>query len=306
MIRDRNIALDADIDPSKIIGGLSGAPLMSGAKYLYVDSNNGNDNLSGRSAGSAKATIQGAIDAATASKNDVIYVMPYHTETLATAGAITADKIGVKIIGIGSGNERPKLTLSATDSTIAVTAANVLFKNIVITGSVAELVTVFNVTAAGCTLDRVDYAGGATSTIKFMTTSAAADKLNIQNCVHTTTAAVTANAWWIQLTGADDARIINNHFHIVTSNNAASGAIGGLTTASLRVFIKYNDIYVLGTSVLPLSMLAGTTGILAYNNVGCSKTAAAGGIQPASCYCIQNFITNVVTTSGKLDPVATA
>jgi hypothetical protein len=232
--------------------------------------------------------------------------MQGHAETLATAGAITASKANVKIIGLGSGNERPTLTLSATASTIAVTAANVLFKNFIITGSIAELVTVFNITAAGCTLDAVDFAGGATSTIKFLTTSAAATKLTIQNCVHVTTAAVTANAWWIQLTGADDARIINNSFNIVTSNNAASGAIGGLTTASVRVLVKYNDIYVLGTSVLPLSMLAGSTGILAYNNIGCSKTAAAGGVQPASCYCVQNFITNVVTTSGKLDPVATA
>lgn len=252
------------------------------------------------------ATVDYAIGKCTAGKGDVIYVLPKHVETLATAGAITADVADISIIGLGRGTARPTFTLSDTASTIAVSAANVTIENIILTGSVAELVTVFNVTAAGCTLDRVDFHGGATSTIKFLTTTAAADKLTIMNCHHYTTAAVTANAWWIQLTGCDDARILNNTFTIVTSNNAASGVIGGLTTASLRVLVKGNDIYNLGTSCLPLSMLASSTGMLSYNNIGCSKTAAAGAVQPASCYCTQNFVTNVTSTSGKLDPVATA
>jgi hypothetical protein len=286
---------------------LQGAGVLTFGSVFFVHSVTGSDTANaGTTPEAPLATIDAAIGKCTAGKNDVIFVLPKHVETLATAGAIAADIADISIIGLGNGNSRPTLTLSATASTIAVSAANVLFRNIVITGSVAELVTVFNITAAGCTLDAVDFHGGATSTIKFLTTSLAATFLTIKNCHHDTTAAVTANAWWLQLTGCDDVRIVDNYFNIVTSNNAASGIIGGLTTASLRVFIKNNELYNLGTSPLTLSMLAGSTGLLSYNNIGGSKTAAAGAVQPASCYCTNNYVTNVTSTSGKLDPVATA
>ena len=168
---------------------------ISGSVFFVGSTNSGVDSPDYGSKELPFATIDYAIGKCTANKGDVIYVLPGHVETLASAGAITADKADISIIGLGRGTNRPTLTLSDTASTIAVSAANVTFENIIITGSVAELVTVFNVTAAGCTLNRVDFHGGATSTIKFLTTTAAADKLTIMNCHHYTTAAVTANAW---------------------------------------------------------------------------------------------------------------
>jgi hypothetical protein len=187
-----------------------------------------------------------------------------------------------------------------------MSAANCSIENVIIKSTIAENVALFTISGAGCTLDAVDVQAGATSIISGVVTTATADQLTIKNCTHTTTAAVTANAWWITLTGADDCKIIDNYFSIVTSNNAGSGVIGGATTASLRVFIKNNEIFNLGTSCLPLAMYSGTTGMISYNNIGGSKTAAAGMVAPASCYTCQNFVTNVAATAGKLDPVATA
>jgi hypothetical protein len=294
--------------------GLSsfGVPLPAGSlpittgTYFYVDSASGNGNAgnTGTDPSSPLATIAQALAKCTNSKCDVIVVMPGHTETLTGAGGLTINKIGVSIIGIGTGSLRPTLTLATpTTTTIAVTAANYTMKNFIITGTIAELVTVFNVTAAYCTLDGVDFAGGDTSTIKFLTTSAAATNFRMFNCIHKTTAAVTAHSWWIQLTGADDAVIENNYFHIVKSNNAGSGVLGGLTTESLRINFNNNRCVCLGTAVLAIAPLASSTGTIAYNTVGNSKTNGVGTIAPASCHAFENYETNEVTKSGMLDPV---
>ena len=286
-----------------LVGSGSDIPVTITGTYFFVNSSTGSSGNTGLSPEASVATITQALAKCTDSKGDVIIVAPGYTETIATAGGLTVSKIGVSIIGLGRGSMRPTLTLSATDSTIAVSAADVLIKNILCKGTVAELVTVFNVTAAGCTLDGVDFAGGATSTIKFLTTSVAADFLTIQNCHHFTTAAVTANAWWLQLTGCDDVVIRNNILHIVTSNHAASGCIGGLTTESLRVCITNNRLINLGTSCLGLSMLASSTGTVAYNTLGNSKTNGVGSMQPASCHFFENYETNETAKSGMLDPV---
>lgn len=77
MIKEKNI------DPAlvnKINAGVL-APLAQGAKYLFVDSNNGSDNNPGTHPTSAKGTIAGAVSAATDAVGDVIYVMPRHAET---------------------------------------------------------------------------------------------------------------------------------------------------------------------------------------------------------------------------------
>ena len=84
------------------------------------------------------ATIDYAIGKCTANHGDVIYVLPGHAETLATAGAITADIAGISIIGLGNGTLKPKLTLSATGSTIAISADNVTIKDIIIIHIMAE------------------------------------------------------------------------------------------------------------------------------------------------------------------------
>lgn len=285
-----------------IIGSGPTIPFTTG-KYIFCSSVVGSDGNSGLNKNQPVATVDKALAKCTANKGDVIIVMPGHTETVASVGALTFDVAGVTLVGIGNGSLRPTFTLSATASTIAVTAADTRINNIIITGSIAELVTVFNVTAPSLTLDAVDFDGGATSTIKFLTTSALAKKLTMVNCVHKTTAAVTAVAWWLQLTGCDDAVIANNIFHIVVANNAGAGVLGGLTTESLRIAFLNNRMICLGTSPLVVAPLASSTGTIAYNTVGNSKTNGVGTIAPASCHAFENYETNEVTKSGMLDPI---
>jgi hypothetical protein len=94
------------------------------------------------------ATIDYAIGKCTASRGDIIAVMPGHEEDIAAAAGIALDVAGVAIIGLGSAALRPKITFSATASTMTVTAANCSISNIWFDAQVAQCVTALSLSAA--------------------------------------------------------------------------------------------------------------------------------------------------------------
>src|SRR3990167_10072931 len=89
-----------------VLGGGS-IPATTGT-YYFVDSATGNNTNSGKDPNEAVASIDTAIGLCTASKGDIIIVMPGHAET--TTGEITADVIGITILGLGFGRSRPTIT----------------------------------------------------------------------------------------------------------------------------------------------------------------------------------------------------
>lgn len=253
-------------------------------------------------------SIANALTKCVDGRGDVIIVEPGYTETISTAGGLTISKTGVTIVGLGNGSQRPTLTLSATAATILISGANTTLKNVIITSSVDELVTCISVTAAGVTLDAVDYVDGTSvQTIQFLLTSTAADNLTVQNCTHYQVTAPATAGTWISLIGADRARILNNQFYITQQNGATSCVIGSSGTAPLNILISGNTIMQRGgtTIVSAILLLANTTGMVTYNNIASTATTLAGINAIASCYAAENYVTETVNTSGILDPVAT-
>jgi hypothetical protein len=187
-----------------------------------------------------------------------------------------------------------------------VTGADQTFHNLLFTAGVDELVTVFTIAAAYCTLDAVDYYESSASfqCLSFVTTTAAGDYLTVKNCTARQTTAAAGNATCIELVGADDATIENNRIFWIGANNAATCAIASVGTVALRAMILDNYCHVTGgANVIPISMLASSTG-LAHNNICASpKTAIAGGIALANLYAGRNYHVNTVNKSGLLDPV---
>lgn len=291
-----------------VMGGGGNVPVTSGT-YFFVDSVTGSDSYNGLSKDKPFATLSAALSACTASKNDVVLVMPSHAETISTAGGITMSKIGVAVVGLGQGALRPTFSLSATAATWAISAASCSVSNIRIATTIDAVVKVFNITAAGVTLDTVDFVETAScAALQFVLTTAAADDLTIQNCswVQSQTAA-TATMAWISLVGADRAKIKNNYANLkgYATANPANGVIVGATTASLDVEIVGNRFIILNsTGNVPISLLANSTGFVGYNSVHSSKTALAGQIALASAYGSENYASNTVNTAGILDPVA--
>jgi len=254
------------------------------------------------------ATIDYAIGKCTASQGDVIYVLPGHTETIAAAGGITCDVAGVSIIGLGQGNLRPTITWSETASSWLVTAANVLIKNIITTLSKDEVASMFAVSAAGCTLDKVNFkeygAKGATGqAIQFLLTTADANELTVCNCYHKQQTAANANQVWIDLVGTTNTKIINNTFIILAKAATASICISG-STAVVGIEIAYNKIMWTGATITNIINLVTTSTGIIYNNyvAGGAAVLLAATIVGDQCFPFNNYATNTLTGSGTLAP----
>lgn len=275
----------------------------------WVNSVTGTDSAgNGRNPDAPFATINYAITQCTASKGDVIYVMPGHAESISGVAAIAANVIGVTILGLGAGTLRPTITFHTTTTTIAVSAANVTFRNLLLTNDIDDVVSMFNITAAGCTLDAVDYVeGSAVGSRQLVLTTSAATDLTIQNCrwIQTVTAAG-ALMQWIKLVGVARAKITNNFAHLkgFATSNPANGVINA-TTASTQLEITSNRfIIVNSTGNIPISLTTNSTGWVGDNRVASTKTAVAGSIALASCYGANNLAAHTVNTAGILDPIA--
>lgn len=86
---------------------------LTTGNIFYVYATTGSDSVGyGRNPDAPFATIDYAIGQCTASQGDMIFVMPGHAETV--TAAISVDVAGISIIGLGNGDNRPFLTLTAS------------------------------------------------------------------------------------------------------------------------------------------------------------------------------------------------
>jgi len=277
----------------------SGGEIFTTGKIFYVDSNLGNNGSNGKEPSKALATIANALGRCTANKGDIIVVLPGHVETISSAGTLTAIA-GVKVIGLGSGTLKPLLTWSATASTFAISAANFSLINVNCKVSIDSVVLMFPVTAAGFVMDNVGFIEtSAKQALIFLNTTAAGSDLTIRNCDHRQATAGCTK--WIDLVGADRARIENCFMHI----HASTHIVGGTTTASLQVYLK-DLLTVNEADAANIIMLASTTGFAARCLSGGSKAAVAGMNAFASMFAGECYASNDVNKNGLLDPVVSS
>ena len=120
----------------------------------YVDSGSGTAGNAGTSWAEAEATLDAAIALCADNNGDTIHVAPGHAEDYVAAGAnLTLDKIGVHIIGYGTGTNRPTFTFKTEVSAdIEVDAANCTIENCIFINDITGLDAPFDVDAAGFTL----------------------------------------------------------------------------------------------------------------------------------------------------------
>jgi len=114
----------------------------------WVDSGTGSDGNQG-TFDRSWATIDYAIGRCTANNGDVILVKAGHAENLALADAIDADVAGVHIMGLGSGDDRPTLTYTATAGELVIGAANVTVSNFRFVAGISNVAMGISVETAG-------------------------------------------------------------------------------------------------------------------------------------------------------------
>jgi hypothetical protein len=86
------------------MGGVPVHGVMTTGNVFFVSSVTGSDGNTGKKPTQAFATLDKATNACTANKNDIVYIMPNHAETIATATTWVPDVAGVQYIGVVSTN----------------------------------------------------------------------------------------------------------------------------------------------------------------------------------------------------------
>jgi len=107
------------------------------------------------------ATIHFANTQAADNNGDVIYVAPKHSEEIDAAGAITLDKQGLKVIGLGIGDDRPTLTWSDTVSTLAIDDCDILMKNFRFVQGIDAIDVMVDVNGDDITLEECEFVEAA-------------------------------------------------------------------------------------------------------------------------------------------------
>lgn len=249
--------------------------LFTTGNVYYVNSVRGSDGNVGTDPNFPLATIAQAQTSATASNGDVVVVAPGHAETVSAAAGIALSKAGVSYVGLGTGLSRPTITFAtATAATITVTGANIALDNFVYLQTFDAIVSPFVVSGANATFSN-SYFQTATATAQvtqMILTTAAANNLNIigNRFIGTSDAGTTAA---VTLVGGDNANISDNDF--IGAYSSGVGAIRSITTLCTNVSIRRNTIVnVTASATKGITLLTGSTGIIAENKFGIGSGAA--------------------------------
>jgi hypothetical protein len=252
------------------------------SEEYYVNSNDGDDGRRGLSKETAVATLDYAIGLTTANQGDIIYVLPGHAETITSA--ITCDKAGVTIIGLGHGKKRPAFTCNAAIDTITVTAANVKIQGLYFPESTLTGVTSrINIAAANCMIDGCLFECGQYD-LETITITAAGDDAVIQNSQWTVVANSEADAAIeIEAAGVNGLQVKNCYFD--GGNDTIAWDVGAINSgvAHTNCLIQGN-VSLYGAGII---FSAAATGVIADNY--CAEGTLGSMIDPGSCMCFRNF-----------------
>jgi len=274
--------------------------MFTTGKVFFVHSGTGSDHSDGLKLSAPLATIDAAVGKCTANKTDVILALPGHTETVIAAAGLALNVAGIRIIGIGSGSDRPTVNFTTdVGADMDVDAANITIKNFLFTGGFDALTGPIDVNAADCKLIDIetrDVTGQATD---FIVTDANASRLLIDGWIHRGAAAAGADTA-ITIVGGSDSIIRNFNIY----GNFAVAGIENVTTAAVRINIGgghgYNYIWTANAADIGITMVATATGFIGPNiNIMVTDNAAniTEAVTAAACQIMQPI--NICNLAGE-------
>ncbi len=249
--------------------------INNAGNVFYADSNAGGSGT-GTSWTNAVTTIKLAALKCASDNGDVLLVAPGHTETLTASDAVDITKTGLRLFGLGVGENRPTLTYT-TNGEFVIGADDVEIHG-------------FNFIAGNAVVHAIDVEAGMENFVindcRFWTTSvntdefidcidiaAGSDNGKITNCEFEMGAASAVSA--ISHVGSDFTEISGNLF----SGDFSTACIEDATTKSIWMIIKGNIIIqgdTAGTlnAVAAISLKADTSAVIINNQIFTSTTEA--------------------------------
>jgi len=276
---------------------------LSVGDIWWVDSSTGSDSNDGASKANPKATIDAAINVASA--DDTIFVMPGHAENVIAADGIDADVAGISIIGLGNGNRIPTVTFTAAAGSMTLGAANIVVKNIRFVANFATgTVTGLTVAAAadGLTLDGLQFRD-TSATSEFLvhiSVATTVTDLLIENCSFVTAAGTMSGS--VVFAGSSTNTQFKDCVWYVDSSDSV---IHHETTAAVNFQMAHCTIINIDTGAAGycVELKTASTGIVHDCRFGYNKTDAEVSVGDAVWW-IENYATNTLASSGLLDPAA--
>ncbi len=278
------------------INGIRVNAPVTGQEF-YVDSN-----LGGTSFRNGKAPDAAFLDTATAlvqcvaNKNDTIYLMPGHVESIG-ATALSWNVAGVNIVGLGHGASRPRFDYDNAASSIDIGASDITVRNITLRPSVTDVLVGIDVETlfVNTLLEDIEALPGEDGAgvddfalvidIKVGCTNTIIRRLKVRQ--HASGAGYIAG---IRFTGASDDCLIDG-CDIDILGAGVIACINGLTTLSTKLRIRN---CLLTTDAEPgIELLTGTTGSIELVNIFANlatidAATVADGMAHFECYYVDS------------------
>lgn len=264
------------------------------------------------------STLSGAISNCTASRGDIIMVMPGHTETISSATALTLSVAGVAIVGLGVGTMRPTFTLdTANTATINVTAANISISNCLFVANFLAIAALFTTTTAkGFSLNNCEFRD-TTSVLNFKvivdtnTTSNDTDGLSIIEC-QMNGLGTTSGSCLVKMDGTNRGLTIKDNIvkHAATSTAGLMPIAAGKVVTD--VDISRNVISLVGAQAATTGIIITTdgstnAGIIRYNLINSLDDTSEILVTASSGFMfMENKYSSSVALSGYTLPAADA
>lgn len=270
---------------------------LSTGGRIFVHSGTGYDTTGyGLTPDAPCATLNRAVALATASKFDLIILMPGHAETISTALlSPTLSKIGLRVVGLGRGSLRPTFTFTHVDATFAVSAASVSVENVRFTAGVSAVKVGITVTATDFEMRNCEMYWGGTTTWDFIlgVSLLTASRAIIEKCRFLAEPAVAGAASAVYLSSA-------NHNVIVKDNefmgDYSVACLNGVTVISQGLMFLDNLVHNTDAGEPYLEVFSGTTGVIAgTRGLASAATIAANAVADAMAH-IENYVANTTGT----------
>lgn len=240
----------------------------------------------------AYSTIDAAISACTADNGDIVVVLEDHTESITGAAGIALDVAGVKVLGLGEGRRRPRITFTtATAASLDVSAARCALENLVLINGIDAQTAMVNVSAADCVIKGNEFQTGDASTQAALgvLTTASASRLVVEgNHFHGTSDAGTTAQ--VRVVGGDAIVIKDN---ILCGACATTGNISNITTAATNLQIVGNMILnqTADGNNKTIVLDSSTTGLIASNRMAVIDSTSPAPVTAAGAYVSGNYWT---------------
>lgn len=266
--------------------------LMASNKVFWVYSGTGSDGNDG-SYDSPFATLDYAVGKCSSNRGDIIILKEGHAETSTTSVIATIDVLGVKVIGLGTGDTRPALTVG---SQLVVSVRNVLLKNIrfITNDDGGDYLVDLNGQAV---IENCSFEASSTKQpltfIDITGTAGSCSGTVIRNCefVSETAGAVAA----ISLLEVHDSVVVENNDFV---GNFSSGCVIGIAGKIATMFRgKGNTFH--NTGAGGALVMASCTGTLVGNMAYCAGGATLG-YNGASLAYHENYMSSALAIAGLL------